>query len=549
MERGVMYDFIVVGAGAAGCVLAARLSENPSTRVLLLEAGGSDRSTSVRIPAAFAKLFGTSRDWDDRTLPQRELGGRALRWPRGRMLGGSTSMNAQMYVRGQAADFAAWEAAGATGWGWDDVQPWFHRVEGGTVAGGTLGRSGPLSVSAQRDPSPLSAAFLEAAQQCQIPAGDPNDRSAAGVALAPVTQRDGRRCSAADAYLRPALRRRNLVVRTGTTVRRIVVRDGRAVGVEVADRSGSGDLLLARREVVLAAGAIGSPHLLLRSGIGPADHLRAVGVPVVADLPAVGANLADHLMAITVRLTDTPVSLASAESIPNLLRYLLFRRGPLTSNVAEALALTHADPPAGGPADIELVFAPVPYLDHGATRPPGHGFSVGAVLLQPRSTGTVRLQAVDPLAPPLIDPGYLTDADGHDLATLVRGVRLAHRVLDAPAFARYDACPLRPAPGEHDLIRFVRDQAETIYHPVGTCRMGAGPDSVVDPDLRVHGIEGLRVADASIFPRIIRGHPAAATMMIGERAAASLIGSVPPIVRPSATPRTAASGREVVGPW
>lgn len=512
-----MSDYIVVGAGAAGCVLAARLSEDPGARVLLVEAGPGDRSPGVQVPAAFAQLFGTRRDWDLRTTPQAALAGRSLRWPRGRMIGGSTSMNAQMYVRGQRADFDAWAEEGAEGWAWEDVEPFFGRVEGSSSAvSPALASGGPQVVEDLRSPSPLTAAFLRAAGEVGIAAGDPNHADARGASATPVTQRRGRRWSAADAYLHPVRRRRNLTVLTGATVRRVLVEEGRAVGVEV-QRGRTVERLRARREVVLAAGAIGSPHLLLASGIGPSDHLAEVGVPVVADLPAVGGHLADHLMAITVMTTPVPVSLATATRPRHLGEWLLRRRGPLTSNVAEALALV--DPGrTGGPPDVELVFAPVPYLDHGATPPPGHGFSVGAVLLQPRSMGTVRLADADPTRPPLIDPAYLTDPDGADLARLGAAVRLARAVIDAPAFAPYSPAPLRAA-GE-DVAAFVREQAETIYHPVGTCRMGRdASDSVVDSQLRVRGLDGLRVADASVMPRIVRGHTAAATMMVAERAA------------------------------
>ncbi|WP_088314760.1 GMC family oxidoreductase [Kineosporia sp. R_H_3] len=502
-----MFDYVVVGAGAAGCVLAARLTQDPDVRVLLVEAGGDDRALDVRVPAAFAKLFRTARDWAVDTRPQPGLGGRRLFWPRGRMLGGSTSMNAQMWVPGERSDLDGWAAAGAVGWAWDDVAPYLDR------AARTVG------VRPLQETGVLTGAFLEAAAGAGADSARASD----------VTQQGGRRRSAADAYLRPALGRPNLEVRTGVTVRRVVVEAGRAVGVEVAGPAGP-EVVRARREVLLSAGAVHSPYLLLRSGIGPATHLAASGVPVVADLPGVGEHLADHLMAITVRLTDAPVSLADAAALRNVVRYLVRRRGPLTSNVAEAYALARTRPGLTAP-DVELVFAPVPYLDHGATPPPGHGYSVGAVLLTPRSTGSVRLAPGDAGAPPAVDPRYLSDPDGADLRALVAGVRLTGRVLDAPAFARFRGRPLRPAAGDAalapdatdaDVAAFVRAQAETIYHPVGTCRMGTGPDAVVGTDLRVRGVPGLRVVDASVMPGVVRGHPQAMTYAIAEKAAEAL---------------------------
>ena len=499
------FDHVIVGAGAAGCVLAARLSQDAGVRVLLLEAGGTDRSLDVRVPAAFAKLFRTRRDWAYETVPQGGADGRRLFWPRGRMLGGSTSMNAQMWVPGCSADLDGWVADGAAGWSWAEVAPYLDRARESVA---------PRSLV---ETTPLTQAFVAAGREVGIEE----------VVCTEVTQAGGVRCSATDVYLRPAMRRHNLEVRTGVLVRRVVVEAGRATGVEVVRPDGTVETVRARREVLLAAGAIGSPHLLQLSGIGPAGLLAASGVPVVVDLPAVGAHLADHLMAITVRLTDVPVSLATAASARHVLRWLLRRRGPLTSNVAEAYALARSDASLDAP-DLELVFAPVPYLDHGATPPPGHGYSVGAVLLTPRSRGEVRLVSPDAMVAPAVDPRYLTDADGHDLRVLTEGVRLAARVLDASPFSRFAGRPLRPAAADPAcspdgpqaaVEAFVRAQAETIYHPVGTCRIGSGPGGVVDRELRVHGIRGLRVVDASVMPRIVRGHPLALTYAVAERAA------------------------------
>lgn len=507
-----MFDYVIVGAGAAGCVLANRLTQDPEVRVLLVEAGGSDRTPDVRVPAAFAKLFRTPRDWAYDTETQDHLDGRRLFWPRGRMLGGSTSMNAQMWVPGFPEDLAGWVAEGAAGWSWEDVAPYLDRARE------TVG------VRQLSQLTPLTEAFVTAGLDGRT------DQARA----TEVTQERGARRSAADAYLRPARRRPNLQVRTGTVVRRVVVEGGSAVGVEVVGPRGGVETLRARREVLLAAGAVNSPHLLQLSGIGPGARLAALGIPLVADVPAVGAHLADHLMAITVRLTDSPVSLATAAALPNVLRWLMRRRGPLTSNVAEAYAFARTGAALPAP-DIELVFAPVPYLDHGATPPPGHGYSVGAILLTPLSTGEVRAVSADPDVAPAVDPRYLSDAGGRDLARLVAGVRLAGRVLDSPAFGRFAGRPMRPGPADPaaapdasdaDLAAFVRAQAETIYHAVGTCRMGSGPDTVVDPSLRVRGVARLRVVDASVMPRIVRGHTQAMTYALAERAA-DLIAAAP----------------------
>jgi len=509
------FDHVVVGAGSAGCVLAGRLTEDPTCRVLLLEAGTADRGLAVRIPAAFPKLFRTARDWNYRTAPEPALGGRALYWPRGKMLGGSSSMNAQMYVRGHRADYDRWKDLGNTGWGFDGVLPFFARAEGA------------LTIGDLRDPNPTTRAFVRAAMETGIPPlEDAKGAEPEGVTVARVTQRRGRRWSAADAYLRPALRRPNLTVRAGAHVTRVLVEGRRAAGVEYR-RAGERAVAHAEREVILAGGAVNSPQLLMLSGIGPGDALRALGIEVCRHLPGVGANLQDHLaIAVIVRCPE-PVSLVAAESLANLARYLVFRRGMLTSNVGEAYALVRTRPDVAAP-DLELIFAPVPFMEHGLVKPPGHGLTIGLVLLQPRSRGVVELESPDPLAPPRIRPGYLSDPDGEDLGTLVEGLRLARRVFRAPALARYVGAELEPGSEvatDLALAAFVRQKAETLYHPVGTCRMGIDDLAVVDPELRVQGVDGLRVVDASVMPVIIRGHTHAPTVMIAEKAAALIARS------------------------
>ena len=516
-----MYDFVVVGAGSAGCVLAARLSEDPSCKVLLLEAGPADRKLEIRIPAAFNKLFKTRYDWAYETEPQAELDERALFWPRGKTLGGSSSLNAQMYVRGNRLDYDAWAERGNPGWGYDDVLPYFRRSENferGATA--ERGSGGPLNVAELRDPNPTTLAFLEAAQEAGIPrADDVNGPTQDGVAPTQVTQKRGRRWSAADAYLRPARKRRNLVVETGAAVSRIVLDGTRAVAVEyVVD--GQPRRADAVGEVVVSGGAINSPQLLMLSGIGPADHLQSFGIPVAQDLAGVGQNLLDHLAVVNVVHSREPVTLAAAESIPNVARFLVAGRGMLTSNIAEAAGFVRSDPQLPAP-DLEIVFAPVPFLDHGLAPPPGHGITVGAVALQPHSVGAISLRSADPAQSPRIEPGYLSDDDGADLRVLVEGLKLTQRILDAPALARYAGEPMVPATRltrDDEFAEHVRRYAESLYHPVGTCRMGTDDGAVVDPDLRVHGIDRLRVVDASVMPTIPRGHTHASTVMIAEKA-------------------------------
>lgn len=508
------YDYVIVGAGSAGCALAARLSEDASVTVALLEAGGPDDKSEIHVPAAFAKLFKTEYDWDFTTAKQPELDGRELYWPRGKMLGGSSSLNAMMWVRGHSADYDGWDVPG---WSYDDVVPYFKRVEGraGSNAGDVYGTDGPVTISEQRSPNETTRAFLAACAASgltRLP--ELNGPSNEGYALTPVSQRRGRRCSAADAYLRPARKRPNLTVVTGAQASKVLVEEGRATGVEHG-----GERVTARREVVLSAGAIGSPHLLMLSGIGDPDHLRDIGVEPVLERPGVGRHLQDHLSVGVVRHCPRKITLAGAESLPNIARYLLARRGPFTSNVGEAVVFLKSDPSLPAP-DLELIFAPAPYIAHGLTPPTEHGVTVGVVLLRPESAGRIALASADPAAAPSIDPGYLTREN--DLRRMVHGIRRAEELLAADALKPYVGDCMDPYEGGDDdeaLARYVRGNAETLYHPTGTCRMGTDDDAVVDPDLRVRGIEALRVADVSVLPEITRGHTNAPAIMIGEKAA------------------------------
>jgi choline dehydrogenase len=494
-------DYVIVGAGSAGCVLANRLSEEAATTVLLLEAGGEDRRLEIRVPAAFSKLYRSDVDWGYSTVPQAGLARREIAFPRGKVLGGCSSINAQMVVRGHRADYDGW---GIPGWLWEDVLPYFERSA-----------AGPFAIAKQRDPSPLTKAFVEAAVEAGIPrAGDLNAPEPEGVAQVEVNQRRGRRWSTADGYLRPALKRPNLTVLTGAETTRIRVEHGRATGVAFL-REGRADEAHARRELILAGGAIGSPHLLLASGIGAAEELRAAGVELVHDLPGVGRNLQDHLVGGILVNSTSRRTLYSAESRANVLRYLLLRRGMLTSNVAEAAAFVRTRPELPAP-DLELIFAPVLFVEQGLAPVPGHGFTIGTIVLQPRSAGSVRLRSPDPFEPPLIDPAYLTEPE--DLRVLLHGVRLARRLLATSALAPLVSEELLPGAAvqsDDELAEAARANAHTLYHPVGTCALG----SVVDEELRLRGLDGLRVADASVIPRIPRGHTNWPAVMIAEKAA------------------------------
>jgi choline dehydrogenase-like flavoprotein len=522
----MLFDYIVIGGGSAGSVLAGRLTEDPAVRVCLLEAGPADKSVLIHCPAGLAVMAKFELNgWGQNTVPQTALNGRQGYQPRGKVLGGSSSINAMVYIRGQHADYDHWAAQGNPGWGWADVKPYFLKAENNERgADAWHGQGGPLNVADLRSPNRFSQFFTEAGVQAGHPHNsDFNGATQEGVGMYQVTHRNGERHSAAKGYLTPHLSRSNLQVVTGAHATRILFEGKRAVGVEYR-QGGALHEVRASREVLLSAGALLSPQLLMLSGVGPGEHLQRHGIAVLHELPGVGQHLHDH--PDVVQVLNAPAlkdlfGISPSGMLAQLRGVLEWRRsrtGMLTTNFAEAGGFIKSDPAEAAP-DLQLHFVIGKLVDHGRKTVLGHGYSAHVCLLQPRSRGSVSLATRDPMALPLVDPRFLADAD--DMQRMVRGFQRLREILSQPALARFGARELPASAGAQtpaQIEQFIRQHADTIYHPVGTCRMGPGPLDVVDAQLRVHGLEGLRVVDASIMPRIVSGNTNAPTVMIAEKA-------------------------------
>ncbi len=522
------YDFIIVGAGSAGCVLANRLSANPNHRVLLLEAGGSDWHPFIHMPAGLAKLVGKKGvNWDYSTEPEAQLDNRRLWWPRGKVLGGSSSINAMCYIRGDARDYDEWaQLSGDARWNWNAVLPYFRRSEGNERGNDSLhGGDGPLAVSNLRHHNPLSQALIDAAASLGHPVStDFNGPSQSGFGYYQVTQKNGARCSTAQGYLRPARGRANLQVVTHAATERVLLAGGRAVGVEYRHR---GQLRRAEAgQVILSGGALNSPQLLMLSGIGPAAALRAHGLRVEVDNAGVGANLQDHLDICTLTRCTQPITYDKTNDVAIALQFLLRRSGIGTSNIAEAGGFLRSRLAPDERCDLQFHFVPALLDDHGRNRMPGYGYTLHACALRPKSRGHLALRSADPAQKIAIHANYLSDADGFDLRMLVEAARVSREILAQPAFAPYRGDEIFPGAAtasDAELVAFIRRKAESIYHPVGTCRMGNDDAAVVDSELRVRGVDALRVVDASVMPVLPGGNTNAPTVMIAERASDLLL--------------------------
>ncbi len=528
------FDYIITGAGPAGCVLANRLSEDSNVNVLLLEAGGGDWNPLFHMPAGFAKMTKGVASWGWHTVPQKHMNGRVLRYTQAKVIGGGSSINAQLYTRGNSADYDLWASEdGCEGWDYRSILPYFKRAEDNQrFSDDYHSYGGPLGVSMPAAPLPICDAYIRAGQELGIPYNpDFNGRQQAGVGFYQVTQRDHRRSSASMAYISPIKNRKNLKVRTGARVSRIVLEGNRAAGVEIAGGSGL-EIVRAEREVLVSSGAIGSPKLLLQSGIGPGDHLRSVGLKVLHDLPGVGGNLQDHLDLFVIAECTGDHTYDGVAKLHRTLwagmEYMLFRTGPVASSLFETGGFWYADPNARSP-DIQFHLGLGSGIEAGVERLKNAGVTLNSAYLHPRSRGTVRLSSSDPAAAPLIDPNYWSDP--HDRKMSVEGLKIAREIMQQDALKPFVLAERLPGPKvmtDEQLFEYGCANAKTDHHPIGTCKMGTGHDAVVGLDLKVHGLEGLRVCDSSIMPRVPSCNTNAPTIMVGEKGA-DLIRGLPPL--------------------
>jgi choline dehydrogenase-like flavoprotein len=535
-----MTDFIIVGGGPAGCVLANRLSEDPAISVALLEAGGRDWHPLIHMPAGFAKMTKGIASWGWSTVPQKHMRDRVFRYTQAKVIGGGSSINAQIYTRGNARDYDAWEKEeGLVGWGYRDVLPYFKRAENNErFANDYHGEDGPLGVSNPIAPLPICEAYFRAGQEMGIPFNpDFNGARQEGVGYYQLTQRNARRSSASVAYLKPIRDRKNLTVRTGIMVTRVVVEKGRAIGVEIVSKpGGQPEILRANREVIVSSGAIGSPKLLMLSGIGPADHLKSVGIEPVHDLPGVGSNLQDHLDLFVIAECSGDFTYDNYAKLHRSawagLQYLLFRKGPVASSLFETGGFWYADPTAAQP-DIQFHLGLGSGIEAGVEKLKNPGVTLNSAFLRPRSRGSVRLSNPDPAAAPLIDPNYW--ADPYDREISIKGLHIAREIMRQNALKPFVEREVLPGPSlgtDDELFDYACRSAKTDHHPVGTCRMGHDAMAVVTPELKLRGIEGLRVCDASIMPRVPSSNTNAPTIMVGEKGSDIILGRepLPPVV-------------------
>ncbi len=527
------FDYIVVGAGSSGCVLASRLSEDPDVSVLVLEAGGPDKSLLFRWPAGFAKMTKGMASWGWSTVPQKNLNNRVLWYTQAKVLGGGSTINAQNYTRGNAKDYDGWSDEGCAGWNYREILPYFKRAEGNERFHDDYhGTEGPLGVSASRGTLPICDAFIRAAQEYGIPYNpDFNGRQQAGSGFFQLNQRNAERSSAAIAYLHPATARSNLTVRSRQQVRRIVLEQGRAIGIEIETPGGS-NVIRASREVLVTSGAIGSPRLLMLSGIGPADHLTSVGVDVHHDLPGVGQNLQDHLDLCVLAECSGRYSYDGMDKFPRsviaALQYYLFKTGPVTSSLFETGAFWYSGDTVSRP-DIQFHFGQGSGIEKGIVTIDKGGVTLNCANVRPKSRGSVTLASANPHAAPLIDPNYWAEPEDREVS--LNGLEIAREILAQPAMKPFLSCEALPGPDvktRAELFDYACRLAKTQHHPVGTCRMGHDETAVVDPELKVRGIDGLRVCDSAIMPAINSSNTNAPTIMIGEKAS-DMIRNLPPL--------------------